>query len=339
MSKRIVVCLDGTWNRHDQPAPTNVAKLARAVVPLAPDGTHQVVFYDEGVGTGNWLDQLVGGAFGEGLEKNIGDAYHFLVQNYLPGDNLYIFGFSRGAYTTRSLGGLIRKCGILRKAAAGQIREAYQLYRRRDVDADHEVSKEFRRTYAHEDETETQCLGVWDTVGSRGIPGGIFGLWRDDKYGFHDAELSRLVRHGYHALSIDERRTPFRPTLWERIKGPPVEKPGQRIEQTWFVGAHTDIGGGNSDSRLSDIALRWMAERAANCGLVVNEAQLPEVKPENSRGTIHNRVPFFYKVMGSYKRPIGTVGIYESLHASVLERWNVDEKYRPQNLKRYLGEE
>ncbi len=127
MSKRIIVCADGTWNWIGQRFPTNVVKLARAIAPTAPDGISQVVFYDQGVGTGNILDKLTGGAFGNGLEQNLSDNYHFLMHNYAEGDDLFFFGFSRGSYTVRSLAGLIRKCGILHKVHADKFHDAYSL--------------------------------------------------------------------------------------------------------------------------------------------------------------------------------------------------------------------
>ena len=125
MSKRIVISSDGTWNRPDQKNPTNVIKMARAILPTAPDGKCQVVFYDQGVGTGKRLDRWLGGAFGQGLEKNVEDAYRFLMHNYDEGDEIYLFGFSRGAFTARSTVGMIRNSGLLHKTHADRFSKAY----------------------------------------------------------------------------------------------------------------------------------------------------------------------------------------------------------------------
>lgn len=136
MSKRIIICADGTWNTPDEEddgvaTPTNVGKMSHAILPQAPDKKLQIVFYDEGIGTDKG-QRFLGGALGLGLSKNVIDAYRFLVNNYQDGDDLYFFGFSRGAYTVRSLAGLIRNCGILHKLHAELISRAYQIYRSQD---------------------------------------------------------------------------------------------------------------------------------------------------------------------------------------------------------------
>ncbi|MDF3010573.1 MAG: hypothetical protein K0S03_1369, partial [Burkholderiales bacterium] len=219
--KRLILCCDGTWNSADQerngtPCPTNVVKLGYRVAKRDGD-IPQLIYYDQGVGTGNTLDRASGGAFGDGLEENIHDAYRFLVANYEPGDELYLFGFSRGAFTVRSIGGMIRKCGILERPM--QFRKSCSLI--------------------HEEPIPIRMIGVWDTVGSLGIPlRGLRWLTRRE-HQFHDTELSGSVQVACHALAIDERRAPFAPTLWDY-----KPKPGQQVEQVWFCGAHSDVGGG-----------------------------------------------------------------------------------------------
>ena len=148
--KRIVICSDGTWNTADQKnggeyRPTNVVKMARTISAVSKDGISQVVFYDEGVGADKWgLDRLTGGAFGRGLDKNIEDAYRFLMRNYIKGDEIFLFGFSRGAYTVRSLAGLIRNCGLLKPINADKFKDAYDLYISKSH-PDSEYSKKFRK--------------------------------------------------------------------------------------------------------------------------------------------------------------------------------------------------
>jgi uncharacterized protein (DUF2235 family) len=164
--KRLIVCCDGTWNFADQDSKTNVIKVARAI-PKKADGVEQRVYYSPGVGTRRW-ESLRGGAFGMGLSSNVMDAYRFLIDAYEPGDELYLFGFSRGAFTARSLAGLIRNAGILRQENAHRIKDAWRLYHDRNEKPNGTASELFRGTYAYE--TGVHFIGVWDTVGSLGIP-------------------------------------------------------------------------------------------------------------------------------------------------------------------------
>ena len=166
--KRIVVCSDGTWSVPDKERPTNVTRMARAVAPTAPDGRVQVVFYDAGVGTEGLWSRFAGGVSGKGIEKNIRDCYRFLMHNYEEGDEIYLFGYSRGAYTVRSLAGMVRNVGLLWKSEAGELGRAYQLYRRRDAGPSSEEARAFRA--AHSQEAAITFIGVWDTVGALGIP-------------------------------------------------------------------------------------------------------------------------------------------------------------------------
>ena len=264
--KRIVICCDGTWNTPDQPVPSNVVQMARSVAPQAQDGTTQVVFYDQGVGTtGNILDSVLGGAFGQGLEKNILDAYRFLIHNYVEDDELFIFGFSRGAYTARSLVGLLRNCGLLHKRDADLVPDAFTLYRRKNAGPNSREAEEFRAAHAHE--VGVKFLGVWDTVGALGLP--VRGLRHlaARRHEFHDVELSSIVHHAYHALAIDERRCAFRASLWK-------EKPkaDQVVEQVWFPGVHADVGGGYPERGLGNVTFTWMASKAVACGLELDHA-------------------------------------------------------------------
>jgi len=240
------VCADGTWNvpdRRDREKkrrhrsspewirkPSNVTKTARAILPVAADGTPQVVFYDSGIGTG-WgvLDPIIGGAFGHGIAKNILDGYRFLVHNYSDGDEVYLFGFSRGAFTVRSLAGLIGRCGLLPKDHAYWIPEAYEHYRLPDSDESRTKVAGFR-SLNHVRDTPIKFVGVWDTVGSLGIPieGGPVGRRLRRRYAFHDVQLGSHIQNAYHALAIDERRKPFQPTLWEA-----QSTSAQNVEQVW----------------------------------------------------------------------------------------------------------
>lgn len=348
--KRIAIFCDGTWNSADQekngePCPTNVIKLALRTARRA--GTMpQLVFYDQGVGTGGSLDKLTGGAFGRGLDDNLYEAYRFLVLNYEPGDELFLFGFSRGAYTARSLAGMIRKCGILRLRHARRYREAISLYCD-DRHPDDGPAQAFRKecSVTGNDPVPIRFMGVWDTVGALGIPVRGLRALTAHKYRFHDVELSGIVQHACHALAIDERRAPFEPAIWAY-----QPKDGQVVEQVWFCGVHSDIGGGYppQESGLSDIALEWMRGRARVAGLAI-DAEVdathalnpdPMATPHDSKTGLYRLTPGKDRVIGVVNTPEGKTATgrdpTQSLHPSVLRRWDEDPRYRPDNLRAYL---
>jgi uncharacterized protein (DUF2235 family) len=291
--KRLVVCADGTWNDEDRLCtPTNVARLHRALQTRHIENVPQLVYYHSGVGT-KWGELLSGGAFGVGINRTILACYRFLVDHYEPGDALYFFGFSRGAYTVRSLAGLVRNSGIVKDAA--RVHEAFALYRDREADPGSERALCFRREHAHpgpdrpelvqEDRDallhcpDIEFVGVWDTVGSLGYPLPFFELWKRvlPRFGinwwFHDTMLSKSVLHAYHAMAIHERRSDFPVTRWTQAldaEGRP-SRPRQVLEQVWFPGVHCDVGGGYGSSGLSDLALQWMVDKARKCGLLFRD--------------------------------------------------------------------
>jgi uncharacterized protein (DUF2235 family) len=341
MSSSIVICCDGTWNSADQEKKkvlvkgkeveelcvTNVLKIACRLCKTKTDGSRQMVYYDQGVGTGNLADRIGGGAFGDGLENNINDAYRFLVANYLPGDSIFLFGFSRGAYTARSIAGMIRRCGILRRETVRQYPEAKAMYRS-GIAATDPVAVKFRTDYAIETDTPIQCVGVWDTVGALGIPLRAFGSANQKKYQFLDTGLSHVVKFAFHALAIDEHREPFLPTLWET-------KPdaGQTVQQVWFAGAHSDVGGGYPENGLSDIALNWMMDSAKTAGLEVDAGVVDDL-PTNPdyKQKVHDSKSLIYTFSGADRKVGGTTFNTEYFHKSIVERWRdgaIDGKYRP----------
>ena len=169
MPKRLALFFDGTWSTADQVHTTNVTKAHKATVAGTANGMEQVAFYDEGVGSrGNWFQRFLGGTAGTGLEQNIQDGYRFLIENHEDGDELFIFGFSRGAYTARSLAGLIRNCGILRADQMVRVPDSLKLYRKRGSGPDSAEALRFKGQ--HSKITDIKFIGVWDTVGARGIP-------------------------------------------------------------------------------------------------------------------------------------------------------------------------
>ena len=340
--KRLVVCSDGTWNTMEKrdgkgdDAVTNVVKMARAIAPSAPDGVPQVVFYDEGVGTGlGFLDRFVGGALGLGLKRNVEDAYRFLVNNHEEGDEVWLFGFSRGAYTVRSVAGMIRKCGLLRKEEAHRVPEAFDLYRNECL-PDSELASSFRAEHAKA--IPIHFLGVWDTVGRLGVPGGFFRFVASRKRRFHDPRLSRIVKNACHAVSIDERRRPFEPTLW--AKDDDREWPPEnRVSQVWFAGVHSGVGGGYERAGLSDVAFTWMKERAEEAGLAFDATYVKtRIQPDPAGPLVESRVGF-WRLLPKAKREIGMAWPEtESVHPSALARMgNPACRYAPENLKEHLA--
>ncbi|MEO6721271.1 MAG: DUF2235 domain-containing protein [Ferruginibacter sp.] len=273
--KRIITCSDGTWNTINPDRGTNVIKLYDAISKMGvdADGNNiaQVKCYDEGVGTGYSLkDKIFGGATGSGIDKNIKDMYIFIILNYDPGDELYLFGFSRGAYTARSLSGLIRNSGILLPQNLDLVDKAYELYRDKNdySSPDSDLMISFRNKFAVEEKSPIHFIGVWDTVGALGIPLPWYRILNMKKYKFHDVKLSSYVKYAYHALAIDEKRKLFDPTLWTQSYKA-IADPGndQILEQCWFAGTHSNVGGGYPDSGLSNIALQWLLKKAKGAGL------------------------------------------------------------------------
>lgn len=348
--RRLIICADGTWNRPDETTdgvktPTNIAKLRGAILPVDSKGISQVVFYQPGVGTRGVSDKVLGGVFGVGLDENIRDCYRFLIDNYAPGDELYFFGFSRGAYTVRSLAGLIRNCGLLKAAFADQDDTAFKLYRSRG-DVQHPNSdraRAFRTKYSY-DPVSIKCIGAWDTVGALGLPVDLIGLKNPMKYCFHDVTLSSRVENAFHAIAIDERRKPFAPALWEQ----PVDDKNW-LEQAWFSGVHSNIGGGYPDASLSDITFRWMVDRVSDrCQLEFDRAFVDANTHPLPTGKLYP-MSLGYKIIGRIERQIDQQAILnrargvstrEYVHESARRRVDATasqpKPYRPRNLSIYL---
>ena len=343
--QRLVICCDGTWNTPDQKdrgvmRPSNVMKLSRWVMPQDRNGVAQKDHYDKGVGTGDIVDRAFGGLFGVGLAHNIREAYEFLSQNYDDGDQVFLFGFSRGAYTVRRTVGMVRKCQLLPKdlgdeARKAAIEEGYGVFTLREGGPDSEVAQMFSKKYRCRP-ASIHCLGVWDTVGAYGI-GGVMGQLtsRLSKSRFHDRRLSSIVECAYQAIAIDEGRRLFGPTLFE--EGPTALQGGNQVlEQSWFAGVHSNIGGGYQDAGLSDIALHWMAARAERCGLFLEPGWRTRLKP-NALGELRDSRTGLYRFMGNAVRPIGKQkNGFESAHNAAMDRITRDPAgYAPENLVAY----
>jgi uncharacterized protein (DUF2235 family) len=309
-TKRIVFCFDGTWNRLSADCLTNVAMLAQMVRPIAADGTPQIVYYDEGIGTsGNRLLNIRDGMFGKGMERIMREAYRFLIFNYEPGDEIFAFGFSRGAYTARSFIGFIRHAGIIDIARASKIDNALSIYRGAPVGTGIESADglEFRRLYCskvcvsaadrkyrikHDPNFDRKFpllkfryLGVWDTVGALGVPDFFPGAeYFNRKYGFHNALLTSKIEAARHAVALDEQRRTFRATLFGRDKvqelnarhqkkgAPPTPEWEERYQERWFPGVHSAVGGGGDIRGIADCALEWVLTGARRAGLDLRDA-------------------------------------------------------------------
>ena len=307
--KKLVICLDGTWNEPEEASektkfkeePTNVLKVVRGVKPRDAGGVVQVAYYHTGVGTDAGLyDKWIGGALGVGLSADVQEAYRFVANNYLPGDRLYIFGFSRGAFAARSLAGFIGALGLLDKKRLAWLPEAYKLYR---TPPDKRAASPYKKTLdklgiEFAADLPIHFIGVWDTVGALGSPTPLLNRLSRRWVGFHDTDLGKNVKHAYHAIAVDERRRPFKADLWT-ARG--HEK--QVVEQVWFAGVHSNIGGSYRNRVLSDIALQWMVQRAEECGLEFKQ-HLHELTPEPvAAGRVENSFTFAYKVLRLLKVP------------------------------------
>lgn len=317
--RNIALCFDGTWNSDDASSPTNVVKTYRAIRPATSAGVEQLACYDRGVGTGRF-DRLRGGVLGLGLARNVELAYQWLTGKYREGDRLFLFGYSRGAYTARSLAGLIGLCGVpdagrcglaecepadaasqamaIYRIPAGKDREK-RAARHRDIFCRAPAAPVARGVDVLRPSSIVHFVGVWDTVGALGVPITWLNWVGARRHRFHDVRLDRHIRHACHAVSVDEGRRPFAPTLW---LSPPVQ--GQEVEQLWFPGVHGDVGGGRPHTHLSDGALLWMWAKAWAAGLAFEPwAAFHDVAPDPFGP--QGKMSLVYRVWGRHDRPIG----------------------------------
>ena len=333
--KRIVICADGTWNERDQTDDkthlrhaTNVTKIARAIRPRDSGGIDQVVFYHDGVGTHPGLDKITGGAFGDGIEGNIRDLYRSLVYNYDTDDEIFMFGFSRGAFTVRTLAGFMNAFGVLQKSDDFYVPDLFADYRSGTAPATILTDPHYRRMGAPRACPAIKFIGVWDTVGALGVPGQLGDVINANRYSYHDVALHPTIQNAYHALAIDEQRVPFRPTLWKK----PAGWQG-KLEQAWFAGVHSNVGGGYSPDGLANEALHWMIDRAQSHGLAVDATYLDYFLP-CFNSTLNVSMTWFYRAMGKNIRKLGEHrDDGECIHRSVIDRMGHDDcAYRPANV-------
>ena len=301
--KRLLLFLDGTWNKPENH--TNVYRLFLMLRPRGEDGLRQLAYYDPGVGT-NWFSRLLGGTLGWGLSENVCEAYRWLMENYNEGDEIHLFGFSRGAFTARSLAGLIARCGLLKPEAGMSFRQLFDRYRRGSevtpiyqlrYERDHQgrtsfdYEEDILLNHAHYGRNLIKMVAVWDTVGSIGLPlGKLPGISRRTLR-FHNTHLSVVVENSFQALALDEQRRPYWGILWTNFvpkqaqatpKGTvnpshaqsaaPASAEASRaddrmIEQRWFAGAHSNVGGGYRNDSIAQRPLAWIQHKAKESGV------------------------------------------------------------------------
>ncbi|KAI1769038.1 hypothetical protein GGR53DRAFT_274392 [Hypoxylon sp. FL1150] len=328
MKKRIVVCCDGTWQNSDNgyikptssnpipslQIPSNVTRISRAFKRNCSDGTFQIIYYQSGVGSRSGIiNRVLGGAFGIGIAENIREAYSYICANYVDGDEIVLIGFSRGAFTARSIGGMISDLGLLTREGMEFFYPVFKdMQNWMNVDYKDQfpqlpftdkpkgphaadeyrrklVKKGYARAYqggGNEDLIKVKAIGVWDTVGSLGIPQGKprevlarFGIKpRNQEFRFYNTRLSNRIEHGFHALALDETRGPFSPTLWERT---PKDQDSSDLRQVWFPGSHGNIGGGWSDQGVANINLAWMMDQLASVGCEFRDDALDKLHERN----------------------------------------------------------
>lgn len=318
--KNIVICCDGTSNQISEKN-TNVVYLFEAVEKHEKG---QVAFYDPGVGTFSStfmgtkifkpIGKLMGAAFGYGVTKNIEDAYRFLMDTYEEGDRIFLFGFSRGAFTVRSLSGILHKSGLLYPGNDNLVPYAINKYHKKDnFDSASIFKQEFSR------ECVPYFIGVWDTVKSLG--------WLLSSMRFHDTTLDEGVSYAYHALAIDEVRRKFQPEFWDESR---KEERNQTVEQVWFPGVHSDVGGGYDQRGLANCSLLWMLENAESQGLKVNlDAKQAIEKAATPTGKKNKSYTWKWWLLGKHVRQIPKGA---KVHKCVQEKEHQDSDYKPNNL-------
>ncbi|MBX9950235.1 MAG: DUF2235 domain-containing protein, partial [Candidatus Obscuribacterales bacterium] len=361
--KRIVFCFDGTWNALAG-IPTNVVLTAASIKRRAENGIAQIIYYDEGVGTA-WYDKYIGGMFGWGLLENVREAYRYLIFNYDPGDEIFVFGFSRGAFSARTFVGLMRHVGPIRRLYSDQIDEAIKLYHERVKSADpsNEELHRFRAKCsgdvcidANDDEWRSKnipgyvkgsapilrvkYLGVWDTVSALGVPQAFPGSAQMNmNFRFHDPSVTDFIENARHAVAIDERRVLFPPVLFgdltalNEARDFKVDDENAPYQERWFPGVHGSVGGGGDFRGLSDGALAWVLNGAKRAGLELDSAsgsRIQSIAPDPMSPVVNAKKP---STNPAYKWKTDRVGpdhLYQ-LSSSVIRRWKASREKLPEN--------
>ncbi|UCC16931.1 MAG: DUF2235 domain-containing protein [Dehalococcoidales bacterium] len=316
MGKNIIICYDGTSNEYRENN-TNVVRTFEAIIR----DDRQIGFYDPGVGTlsifGRRFGRLIGIAlglmFGYGIKRNIEDGYEYLMDTFEPGDRVFIFGFSRGAYTARALAGMVHQFGVLQKGSKNLIPYVSKMYFKKDKDKNFPLITGFKTTFSNE--CKVHLIGLWDTVGALG-----YNLSKR----FTNLVLNPDIKFGFHAISVDEKRRPFKVVLWDEED----KVPGQVIEQAWFPGVHSEVGGGipEKECLLPDLSFVWMMDKAAKGGLLLRDDWYQGLSSK-ADGDIHDSCTFFpWVLLGLRKKRKIIEGAL--VHQSVADRIDQRSDYR-----------
>ncbi|WNC70059.1 DUF2235 domain-containing protein [Thalassotalea nanhaiensis] len=312
MMKRLIICFDGTWNNPEQEengvtTPTNVYRLKNCISATANSSeVTQKVFYHPGVGGEEigLIDEFLGGALGIGINRHISSAYHWLGLNYREGDEVFLFGFSRGAFSARSLAGFLGKGlvnlqGISAEESWHRVETAFNSGYK-DKMPQNQWAKNHWSFFHDKGAIPITFLGVWDTVGALGIPDDleIINLFdRKDSWQFHDTKLADHIEHARHAMAMDEKRSSFTVTRWSNVK-----EHNDAVE-LWFPGVHSDVGGGYQDSDLSNGALKWMIKQSKSFGLEFRQ-DIDQLIIDNPIGVLHNSFKGVFSKLRSRPRNI-----------------------------------
>ena len=295
--KNILVFSDGTGQTGGKKIDTNVYKLFKMVENRTE---RQIAYYDEGLGTG-WAGNVAGLVSGLGISKNILQCYKFIFDNYNAGDDIFLFGYSRGGTTVRSLAGFIHMFGMLPKSRPELIKKAYRIYKISDPQKRQERAKDFVERY-HNMWCRIKFIGVWDTVEALGLPIKSVSYILDKipffKHNFHSLDLSESIIHARHALALDDDRKVFHATYWNKD----LSKPDQTLKQVWFVGSHADVGGGNKKGELSDLPFIWITHEAIKYGLWIYPRNKIKLSP-NPNGFINEVLATFWNRL-LYRRKV-----------------------------------
>ncbi|WP_372797956.1 DUF2235 domain-containing protein, partial [Pontiella sp.] len=341
MNKRLIVCCDGTWNDLEMRYITNVGRLVQCMLPTGQrsDGTEiqQFIYYDDGVGADSkGLHRFLEGGFGRGMDNLIYEAYRFICINYEKDDELLLYGFSRGAYTVRSLAGMINKIGLVQRDNLKYVPQALEAYR---DNKSFIINDSGNRVVTLN--VKIDLLGCWDTVGAMGIPDKLPWLPIDKltrkKYKFHSTEIGSNIKRALHAVAIDERRKEFQATLMQKASNAPAS---QKLIQTWFPGDHGCVGGGSWEKRgLSNHCLKWMIDQTVKLGIKLG-TDLNRLHDQ----AISDESIFFPRekkwIYSSYDRPMPPHSVsWEDIDVTARNRWAEHSNYRPSKLKSRFAEQ
>lgn len=381
--KRIVFCFDGTGNALNAATPTNVVLTAASVNRKDKLDVSQVIYYDEGVGTGTFdsqtdffnkllskINRFIGGGLGWGVTENIREAYRFLIFNYDPGDEIFVFGFSRGAFTARSFIGLVHLVGPIRRLHASRIDEALDLYhgRVKTEDGASQKLQAFRAAYSSNvliDESDEnfrinfvpgyvpgsaskmtiKYLGVWDTVSALGAPEAVPGSTKVNcNFRFHDPSINSFIQNARHAVAIDERRVLFPPVLFgdltelNRARNFDTEHSDAPYQERWFPGVHGSVGGGGDIRGLSDGALEWILFGAKQAGLsldISNDTRIFGICPDPYAPLSNTKVPklgFLELTLYQWRADRKGPDKFCQLSTSTIRRWKAEASKLSGNL-------